>query len=335
MNQGTKIVAVVLFVLFVGTGIYYVTLSPAKPASPSAAKPPEPAKARDPGAITMNPPTATGVQPSEPRIADPLAATGATSAPTNPTNPANPAAMSAGTSAGTSAGSATAATGVAPVAGTTPSRVALGPGGTPSAVMPPLTVNRPATGIAGGTVGGSTAGSPASTGVSGGTASGVSAVRPASAATGLTTPSTPATLAASSSSAREHVVASGDTLSSIAAKYLGSEARWDEIAKANPGVNPNSMRVGTKLAIPAGGAAPKATASATPVLGTNPSAAPSAASTSAREYVVKAGDTLSGIARQTLGNADWETIYDANRDLIGPNPAALKVGMKLSIPKRS
>jgi nucleoid-associated protein YgaU len=328
MNQGTKIVAVVLFVLFVGTGIYYVTLSPAKPASPSAAKPPEPAKARDPGAITINPPTATGVQPSEPRIADPLAATGAGPALTNPTNSTTPSVTTAGTSIP--------AIGASPVAGTAPARVALGPGGTPSAVMPPLTVNRSATGTVGGTVGSSAAGSTTSTGISGGTALGVPAVRPASPATTLTTPSAPATLAAaSSSSAREHVVASGDTLSSIAAKYLGSEARWDEIAKANPGVNPNSMRVGTKLAIPAGGAAPKATASATPVLGTNPSAAPSAASTSAREYVVKAGDTLSGIARQTLGNADWETIYDANRDLIGPNPAALKVGMKLSIPKRS
>lgn len=119
-------------------------------------------------------------------------------------------------------------------------------------------------------------------------------------------------------------MANGDTLSSIAARYLGSEARWEEIAKANPGVNPNSMRVGTKLRIPEGGSS-TSTASAA-----SPSSAPAA-----NEYVVKPGDTLTGIARQTLGNADWEAIYEANRAAIGPNPAALKVGMRLSIPKRS
>lgn len=306
MNQGTKIVAVVLFVLFVGTGIYYVTLSPAKPASPSAAKPPEPAAARDPGAITMNPPSATGSQPAPtpPRIADPLAMTGTAPATTGPTTPS---------------------------AGATPARVALGPGGTPSAVMPPLTVNRPATG----TVGGSAPGGTPTTGISGGTAPGIPSVRPTSSAATQPNSPAPATPSAASSSAREHVVASGDTLSSIAAKYFGSEARWEEIAKANPGVNPNSMRVGTKLAIPAGNVSAKATASAAPTVGTNPSVTPASASTSDREYVVKAGDTLSGIARQTLGNADWETIYEANREVIGPNPAALRVGMKLSIPKRS
>ena len=312
MSQGTKIVAVVLFVLFVGTGIYYVTLSPAKPASPSATKPPSPAAARDPGAITMNPPTATGGQTggTAPRIADPLASTG--TAPMG-ANPGTPSAVSSAPPTGSGATPGT-------TTGTSPSRVALGPGGTPTAVMPPLTVPRPS---AGGV----------STAVSGGTAPGVPAVRPTSPSATSTATTAPA---ASSSSAREHVVASGETLSSIAAKYLGSEARWEEIAKANPGVNPNSMRVGTKLTIPAGTATAKASGTASPSVGTDPAPSTTAAnSTSDREYVVKAGDTLSAIARQTLGNADWESIYEANRSVIGPNPAALKVGMKLSIPKRS
>jgi nucleoid-associated protein YgaU len=135
--------------------------------------------------------------------------------------------------------------------------------------------------------------------------------------------------------AREHVVASGDTLSSIAARYLGSETRWEEIAKANPSVNPNSMRVGTKLSIPAGGSSPTRASATTTGTATTAASTGGSAASSGQEYVVKPGDTLTGIARTTLGNADWEAIYEANRSVIGPNPAALKVGMKLSIPKRS
>jgi S-DNA-T family DNA segregation ATPase FtsK/SpoIIIE len=327
MNQGTKIVAVVLFVLFVGTGVYYVTLSPANPpaggaksAEPPAAKPVAP---RDPGAITMNPPAATGTAVAPPRIADPLAGPAA----------ASPVGTSAGASASAPSTSTVAGgTGTAPVPTAAP-RVTLGPNGSPTSVMPPLTVSR-------------TPASDTATSVSGGTAAGVSAVRPTSPPASLTPAPTLASETGSSASsnsspttsttagAREHVVASGDTLSSIAARYLGSETRWEEIAKANPSVNPNSMRVGTKLSIPAGGSSPRASATTTGTATTAASTGGSAAS-SGQEYVVKPGDTLTGIARTTLGNADWEAIYEANRSVIGPNPAALKVGMKLSIPKRS
>jgi nucleoid-associated protein YgaU len=149
------------------------------------------------------------------------------------------------------------------------------------------------------------------------------AVTPAPVVAADATPPTSPTSA--TAGPREHVVASGETLSSIAARFLGSESRWAEIAKANPGVNPNSMRVGTKLAIPS-------VASGSPSAGTRTASAPAA---SAGDYVVKAGDTLTGIARQTMGSADWESIYEANRSVIGANPAALRVGMRLSIPKRS
>jgi LysM repeat protein len=280
MSQGTKIVAVVLFVLFVGTGVYYVTLSPAKPATPPAAKatepaPPKPPPARDPGSIVMNP--ATGAGPSAPRIADPLAAGGSIA---------------------------------------NPPRVALGSGGTPVSVMPPLTMTRPSAPAA-----------PTAT-VSVATVPGVPEVLPTAPAPAVTSApavaSRPTLPTSATVGPREHVVASGETLSSIAARYLGSGNRWAEIAKANPGVNPNSMRVGTKLNIPAASA---------PVADSRAASTPSAAS--ANEYVVKAGDTLTGIARQTLGSADWESIYEANRSVIGSNPAALRVGMRLAIPKRS
>ncbi len=49
-----------------------------------------------------------------------------------------------------------------------------------------------------------------------------------------------------------HTVKSGETLSSIAADYLGSSARFEDIYEANSDLlkNPNDLRVGMKLKIP-------------------------------------------------------------------------------------
>jgi LysM repeat protein len=53
--------------------------------------------------------------------------------------------------------------------------------------------------------------------------------------------------------ARQHTVAPGETLWSIAARYLGNGARWGEIARLNAATlpNPNLIRVGQVLRIPA------------------------------------------------------------------------------------
>jgi LysM repeat protein len=49
-------------------------------------------------------------------------------------------------------------------------------------------------------------------------------------------------------------------------------------------------------------------------------------------YTVQSGDTLSGIAQRTLGDAArWREIYDANRDQIS-NPNLIYAGMVLRIP---
>jgi nucleoid-associated protein YgaU len=51
------------------------------------------------------------------------------------------------------------------------------------------------------------------------------------------------------------------------------------------------------------------------------------------EYVVEAGDTLSSIASKLLGDGSkWHDIYNANKGIIGPDPAIIKPGMKLVIP---
>lgn len=50
----------------------------------------------------------------------------------------------------------------------------------------------------------------------------------------------------------EYTVQSGDTLSSIAEAELGSQDRWQEIARANDIENPDHIYAGQKLTIPTG-----------------------------------------------------------------------------------
>ena len=50
-----------------------------------------------------------------------------------------------------------------------------------------------------------------------------------------------------------------------------------------------------------------------------------------RTYTVKGGDTLSGIAAK-YGIADWRTLYNANRAVIGGDPNLIRPGQVLRIP---
>ncbi len=54
--------------------------------------------------------------------------------------------------------------------------------------------------------------------------------------------------------------------------------------------------------------------------------------TSTTTYEVKQGDCLSTIAKKMTGSANWRTIYEQNKDIIGGNPNLIKVGMILTIP---
>ena len=46
-------------------------------------------------------------------------------------------------------------------------------------------------------------------------------------------------------------------------------------------------------------------------------------------YIVKSGDTLSGIAKK-LGISNWRTLYDQNKSIIGSNYNLIRPGQKLS-----
>jgi hypothetical protein len=57
-----------------------------------------------------------------------------------------------------------------------------------------------------------------------------------------------------------------------------------------------------------------------------------AAAPPAGGYVVQPGDTLSGIAAALAVRGGWRTLYAANRRVIGPDPALIRVGTVLGIP---
>lgn len=50
---------------------------------------------------------------------------------------------------------------------------------------------------------------------------------------------------------KTYTVQTGDSMWKIASKTLGNGARWKEIAAVNPGVDPNKIKVGQKINLPA------------------------------------------------------------------------------------
>ena len=57
-------------------------------------------------------------------------------------------------------------------------------------------------------------------------------------------------------------------------------------------------------------------------------------SATGKVVVVKRGETLSVIAKRELGNVEkWRTLYDANKDVVGPDPNQIYTGMLLRVPK--
>ena len=55
----------------------------------------------------------------------------------------------------------------------------------------------------------------------------------------------------------------------------------------------------------------------------------------AQDYEVVSGDTLSQISNKVYGDSKhWNLIYEANKKVIGEDPAELVVGTKLIIPAK-
>ena len=134
--------------------------------------------------------------------------------------------------------------------------------------------------------------------------------------------------AAKTSSYTVYTVESGDTLTAIAGEWFKDTSKWKEIVAVNPGLSASTLKVGQKINLPA-----KSGSVSTKVANATKSA--SATVTAADQHVVASGETLASISDKAYGNrTNWKKIYEANKSVIGDNPSALKVGMKLTIPAK-
>jgi len=145
------------------------------------------------------------------------------------------------------------------------------------------------------------------------------AIRPTQGPPVLTTPAAPV---------REHVVQAGDTFSSLAIEYYGSQRHTQFLIAANPQVtNPNLLKIGTKLKVPAltastVGASPAGTAQA----------GRSAQTPGPNQYLIREGDTFYSIAQAKLGDARrWPQLYEINKDLFPEGPEAIRPGVVIQL----
>jgi nucleoid-associated protein YgaU len=135
--------------------------------------------------------------------------------------------------------------------------------------------------------------------------------------------------------ANVHVVKGGETLSDISKQHYGTTTKWKEIIKANPGIDPEGLKVGQKLKLPeiAGTTPAPSTGTGTSGTGFGSPSTSAPASNPAATYTVKAGEYLEDIAQSQLGSRGaWKKLVDANP---GIDPKKLRVGQKLVIPGKS
>lgn len=134
----------------------------------------------------------------------------------------------------------------------------------------------------------------------------------------------------------QHLVGLTDSLWSVAESWYGDGTAWRRIVAANPGLDPTDLPVGQVIAIP--GVGPHAETHLVP------DALPATGDAGEevqreeevedgeRTVVVRSGDTLSGLARTHLGDAErWPEIWELNRDLIA-DPDLIDIGWSLTLP---
>ena len=128
-----------------------------------------------------------------------------------------------------------------------------------------------------------------------------------------------------------HEVQPGEWPIAIAKDYsklLGIDVTWQAIRDANKGAFDAGFHPGAELRIPGLDDFLEAKVDAAgPLVQVIDGAA---------IHRVTSGDTLSGIAREYRDTYDvdvsWKDIFDANRDVIGPNPNRIQVGQRLEVP---
>jgi nucleoid-associated protein YgaU len=150
---------------------------------------------------------------------------------------------------------------------------------------------------------------------------------------GSASASTPDATDTVASGPRTHRIESGENFSTIAATVYGNSKYYLKIEAANPGVNPNRLKVGTVINLPAIDVTTDANSTASTTANTPAAVAVDSPGSSAGVYTVQSNDSLWKIAQKTLGDGRLGSqIYELNRQIIGPDPDRLKTGMVLKLP---
>jgi nucleoid-associated protein YgaU len=121
----------------------------------------------------------------------------------------------------------------------------------------------------------------------------------------------------------------GDTLSSLAVLYYGSEKYTQFLIDSNPQlVDPNRIQVGTVIKIPPKPPDETLQRRTAPM---QPSSERAAGQR--RTYRVQPGDSFYAIAQNVLHDASrWQELFELNRELVGGDPTHLQVGQVLVLP---
>ncbi len=127
-----------------------------------------------------------------------------------------------------------------------------------------------------------------------------------------------------------HRVQSGDTLSSLAMLYYGSERYTRFLIDSNPHLtDPNRIRVGMVIKIP-----PRPLDDTLQRRATSAAESDSTPATGGRRtYRVQPGDSFYAIARDVLHDTSrWKELFELNRELVKDDPTHLQVGQVLVLP---
>ncbi len=132
----------------------------------------------------------------------------------------------------------------------------------------------------------------------------------------------PPSVIPSETAEKTYIIKAGDSLWTIAKSQYGDGSKHDLIAKANPGLNPNALKVGSKIVIP------PLPSSGTP--GESGTVVTHPGDSAGETYTIQSGDTFTTIAQKHYGSgAKANLIEKANP---GVNPKNLKVGSKITLP---
>ena len=128
---------------------------------------------------------------------------------------------------------------------------------------------------------------------------------------------------------RIHVVRSGESFWTIAKNEYGNPSYYSHLARANPKVDPSKLKAGMRITIPSKDDVVPRTIMTSTLMSGEPQTIDET-----RQYRVQKGDSLSMIAKKLYGRPDMaDRIYQANRDVIGANPSALKLNAVLTLPE--